>query len=114
MDCPEQKHVDICELLHQSGTEMWAAEDFRGVDTLVKATAMGGLGILLGGWPPAEDVVLYSHGLLAWHALALWLCWVCAPFGYLSPDRIIPVPLFLPFFFLCKCLLTVTSLGSAA
>lgn len=48
-----------------------AVEDFSGAATLVKATALGGLGNFLGGWSPAEGVVLYPYSLLASHAMGL-------------------------------------------
>lgn len=48
-----------------------AVEDFSGAATLVKATALGGLGNFLGGWSPAEGVVLYPYSLLASHAVGL-------------------------------------------
>lgn len=48
-----------------------AVEDFSGAATLVKATALGGLGNFLGGWSPAEGVVLYPYSLLASNAMGL-------------------------------------------
>lgn len=53
-----------------------AVEDFSDMATLVKASALGGLGNLLGGWSPAEGVVFYPYSLLASHALGL---------GYVGP-----------------------------
>ena len=90
-----------------------AAEGIRGVATLVKATALGGLGNLLGGWSPAQGVVLNLHSLLVWPALGLG----CAgPMPLSDTSALTGSHPSLSFcrFFLFKCLLTISGLGSAA
>lgn len=54
-----------------------AVEDFSAAATLVKAIALGGLGNFLGGWSPAEGVVLDPYSLLALHAMGLAMLGPC-------------------------------------